>query len=308
MLIIPIPHGLDLMQPAPFVIEGPAVVSFSGGRTSGYMLKRILDANSGLPPQCHVVFANTGKEHNATLDFVRDVSVHFQVDIKWVEYWRRHLPKHRSKEREAAAHKARKIAGRQYGLPLRGELGFRVVTYETAARQGQPFENLIDMVALPSVTMRLCSQELKVRPIKKYMQSFGYTHWDNIVGIRADEPLRITRMRNQTTNRWDNILPLAEAGVTKQDVLDFWAASSFDLQLPVDINGDTVAGNCDLCFMKSGPKRAALAKAEPDRLIWWMAQEARTGMTFRPHGSRYADLLTTTTQCDPDLGDCVCHD
>lgn len=28
----------------PFLIEGPAVISFSGGRTSGYMLRRILDA------------------------------------------------------------------------------------------------------------------------------------------------------------------------------------------------------------------------------------------------------------------------
>lgn len=28
----------------PFLIEGPAVISFSGGRTSGYMLRRVLDA------------------------------------------------------------------------------------------------------------------------------------------------------------------------------------------------------------------------------------------------------------------------
>ena len=31
----------------PYLIEGPAVISFSGGRTSGYMLKHILDAHGG---------------------------------------------------------------------------------------------------------------------------------------------------------------------------------------------------------------------------------------------------------------------
>jgi hypothetical protein len=45
----------------PFRLDGPALVSFSGGRTSAYMLRRILDANGGrLPADVHAVFANTG--------------------------------------------------------------------------------------------------------------------------------------------------------------------------------------------------------------------------------------------------------
>ncbi len=52
----------------PYLIEGPALVSFSGGRTSGYMLKHILDAHDGtLPEDVHVVFANTGKEMEVTM-------------------------------------------------------------------------------------------------------------------------------------------------------------------------------------------------------------------------------------------------
>lgn len=70
----------------PFRIEGPAVISFSGGRTSGLMLRRILDAHDGaLPPDVFVVFANTGKERGETLDFVRDCAVHWDVRIRWVE-------------------------------------------------------------------------------------------------------------------------------------------------------------------------------------------------------------------------------
>ena len=56
-----------------FLIEGPAVIAFSGGRTSGLMLYRILEAHGGaLPDDVVPVFCNTGKEHHATLDFVRD--------------------------------------------------------------------------------------------------------------------------------------------------------------------------------------------------------------------------------------------
>ena len=52
-------------------VEGPALISFSGGRTSGFMLWHILDAYDGkLPDDVHVCFANTGKEREETLRFV----------------------------------------------------------------------------------------------------------------------------------------------------------------------------------------------------------------------------------------------
>ncbi len=57
----------------PYLIEGPALISFSGGRTSAYLLKHVLDAYGGtLPNNVIACFANTGKEMPQTLDFVRD--------------------------------------------------------------------------------------------------------------------------------------------------------------------------------------------------------------------------------------------
>jgi hypothetical protein len=35
----------------PYQIQGPALISFSGGQTSGYMLRRNLDAFGGRLPQ-----------------------------------------------------------------------------------------------------------------------------------------------------------------------------------------------------------------------------------------------------------------
>ena len=47
----------------PYFIEAPALISFSGGRTSGYMLKQIIDTYDGqLPADIIPCFANTGKE------------------------------------------------------------------------------------------------------------------------------------------------------------------------------------------------------------------------------------------------------
>ena len=71
----------------PFEIKEPTCISFSGGRTSAYMLWRVLEAHGGkLPQEAVVCFANTGKEDEATLQFVQDCSTHWNVEIHWIEY------------------------------------------------------------------------------------------------------------------------------------------------------------------------------------------------------------------------------
>jgi 3'-phosphoadenosine 5'-phosphosulfate sulfotransferase (PAPS reductase)/FAD synthetase len=70
----------------PFKIDSPTAISFSGGRTSAYMLWRVLQSNGGLPPEAIVCFANTGKEDEATLRFVRDCGVNWGVEIHWLEF------------------------------------------------------------------------------------------------------------------------------------------------------------------------------------------------------------------------------
>jgi len=58
--------------------EGNVQISFSGGRTSAYMLHQILQANGDLPGRCQVMFANTGREMPETVDFVHE------CEEKWV--------------------------------------------------------------------------------------------------------------------------------------------------------------------------------------------------------------------------------
>lgn len=147
----------------PFLIEGPALISFSGGRTSAYMLHWILER--GLQPDVHVLFCNTGKEDDRTLDFVNECETRFNVPIRWLEYRRCFLPAYRS---AAVAATAKKIRG-EFGLVFeeadgRDEPGFVEITYETSARttdrptETHPFTNLLAMSGVPNATTRLCTR------------------------------------------------------------------------------------------------------------------------------------------------------
>ena len=131
----------------PFKIVGPAKISFSGGRTSALMLRLILDEYpDGLPSDIHVLFANTGREREETLVFIHEIEVRWSVPVVWVE-------------RDETA-------------------GFKVVTFETASRDGSPFEQLIEQRNfLPNPVTRFCTQELKIRVMKAWMQAQGYEHW-----------------------------------------------------------------------------------------------------------------------------------
>ena len=66
--------------------EGNVQISFSGGRTSAYMLYKILESNDGLPERAKVIFTNTGREMNQSLDFVQECSERWNVNVTWLEY------------------------------------------------------------------------------------------------------------------------------------------------------------------------------------------------------------------------------
>jgi 3'-phosphoadenosine 5'-phosphosulfate sulfotransferase (PAPS reductase)/FAD synthetase len=245
----------------PFKIDGPTCISFSGGRTSAYMLWRVLQANGGLPEEAKVCFANTGKEEEATLRFVDRCSKEWNVPITWVEY------------RDAEQTKDR----------------FAVVTFETASRNGEPFEAIIrKRNYLPNPVSRFCTVEMKVRAIHRYLKSIGWTEWDSMLGIRADEQRRLAKIGNQDYGKHEEkIAPLGRVGVTKEMVGEFWRSQSFDLELP-NMNGVTMHGNCDLCYLKGGAQILSLIQEKPERAIWWAKMEALAlALASAPSGARF---------------------
>jgi len=281
--------------PDPFFIAEPAVIAFSGGRTSGMMLHHVLRAhNAVLPDDVHVVFCNTGKEHDATLDFVRACGAHWNVPIRWIEYVDADEPKDRWQE----------------------------VNHATAARNGEPFEAVIRRKNfLPNPVTRFCTTEMKIHATHRFARralgfDVGYT---KAVGLRFDEAHRVSRARGREESGkdgWDLAFPLYDAGLMVRDVTAFWTAQPFDLGLP-NQNGTTPMGNCDLCFLKGAGKIASIIAAEPERAAWWARMETIVGQgtttgTFRTDRPSYAAMLSqgnlALADDSPDTIDCACTD
>ena len=261
----------------PFKIDEPTVISFSGGRTSAYMLWRVLQSNNGLPDQAKAVFCNTGKEDEATLRFVHDCSVNWGIPITWLEY---------------------RVA----------EVPFEVVTFETASRNGEPFSALIKKKNyLPNPVARFCTVDLKILTLERYIKSIGWAEYENMIGIRADEPRRVAKIRANPSDGRKGVsrfMPLAQVGVQKEDISQFWKSQDFDLGLP-NIGGVTYHGNCDLCFLKGASQLMSLIAEKPERAVWWAAQEGtisnahiKDGGLFRKDRPSYSQMLKYSEQQD----------
>jgi 3'-phosphoadenosine 5'-phosphosulfate sulfotransferase (PAPS reductase)/FAD synthetase len=69
-------HSKEKIAPSKSGIKhlvGNVQIAFSGGRTSAYMLRQIMNANYGIPDRAMVTFRNTGREMPQRLDFVAEV-------------------------------------------------------------------------------------------------------------------------------------------------------------------------------------------------------------------------------------------
>lgn len=225
----------------PYQIEGPALVSFSGGRTSAFMLWNILQAHGGkLPDDVVVCFANTGKEREETLRFVHECGSRWGVHVRWIE-WRDSKP------------------------------CFEEVGFNSASRSGEPFAALIAKKRfLPNAVTRFCTIELKIRAMRDFARSLGWDYWSNVVGLRYDEGHRVLKAlaaNDAGKERWKTIMPMSKAKHTRADVMAFWAEQLFDLGLW------SYEGNCDLCFLKARAKLQNIMRERPGIADWWIEQE-----------------------------------
>lgn len=242
----------------PYRIQPPGIVSFSGGRTSGFMLRKIIDAFGGsLPDDIKVVFCNTGREHHATYDFIDNVSQKWNCGITWIEW-----------------------------MPEKPFV--RMVDSASADRDGKIFAQLIEKKRyLPNPITRFCTSEMKVKAVRRFAKRMlGWDAWTTAIGIRADEPRRVAKIRDDGDEV--KVCPLARAKVTIDDVSSFWAQSDFDLGFPP---GDNSYGNCFGCFLKSRKTLERLIAEDPDRMRWWIEQEDRIGAWFRKDIPTYRQMF-----------------
>jgi hypothetical protein len=208
---------------------GRLLISMSGGRTSAYMTHQILTRYRANWSEIAVVFANTGQENKATLEFVRQCDEVLGFGTVWVE--------------------AVVNEGKGNGTT------HRVVDFRTASRNGEPFEAVIRKYGVSNTKHPHCTRELKQRPIEDYAASLGWGNdYATAIGIRPDEARRVNAKAAQRRI----VYPLIDwFYADKQDVNDWWAEQPFNLRL------EEHQGNCRWCWKKSFPKHARLLGEDP---------------------------------------------
>lgn len=223
------------------------VVSFSGGESSGVALYETLKEH----PNAIVVFMNTSKEREETLDFVNKVSIQFGVNILWIE---------------AVFDEFRGV-------------GYKITNYKEAKRNGEVFEEMIKCYGLPNKKYPHCNRELKIQPFDRLMKDLNLGEFERVIGIRADEVDRVNPKYKEL--RLDYVL--VKKGITKQMVNKFWKDQPFRLNLK------GYEGNCNKCWKKSLRKLKTIEVDERENGnvdSWWSDMEKKYKRYIPEHRNR----------------------
>lgn len=229
-------------------------ISFSGGRTSAYMTKLLID-NWSDRYEFIVTFANTGLEHPKTLEFINNCDKVFGFNTVWLESVVQH------DKRSAPTHK--------------------IVTFETASRKGEPFEEVIKKYGIPNSAFPGCTRDLKLAPIKSYLKSLGIDEHKirTAIGIRTDETRRVNAKTAEARTLEYPLIVVWPSD--KQDVLDWWEDQPFDLGI------DEFEGNCLGCWKKSLKKHFMQIERDPSVYDFHKRMEAEHEFTGPQQGHRH---------------------
>jgi len=219
------------------------IVSFSGGRTSAYMVWLFQQKSLRENINVEFVYCDTGAEHPATYKFIKDVVKHYDINLTCL----------------------RCLINPEKGIGTT----YKVVSLEECQPDLKPFKDMVLKYGVPSVTGPMCTREMKSTPSDKYCnEKYGRGNYVKWLGIRADEPNRIKVVEDQldlfggAKKISKEKLPLRYLGqisnMTKQDILDWWEDQPFNLNLTEEL------GNCVFCVKKGTNKIALAAKKEPE--------------------------------------------
>ena len=264
-------------------IKKKLLVSFSGGETSGYLLWFIMNIWSQRDEyDIIVVYANTGEENEETLLFIKKCSEFFNIKVVWVEalimygvvfngekyiFDKPNLDVFKlvMKRKLRLKENGFKKLFKQFGVGTR----HTIVDFNTASRNGEPFENVIRKYGIPNQAFPHCNRELKLRPIHSYIKSeLGWDNYYTAIGIRYEEIDRMVVNRKT----YNIIYPLIEdTRMTKQKINFWWSQQPFRLKLK------GYQGNCKTCWKKSFKNLYTIAKEEPAYFDFFKTMEIKYG-------------------------------
>jgi hypothetical protein len=203
------------------------IVSFSGGRTSAYLVNLMDNKRKNENCDVQYVFMDTGAEHPKTYEFIKKCVEYFNINLTVLR------------------------------IAVNPELGkgngYTVHTVDSIGWDLSRFKSLVDKYGNPyNPSGGYCTDQIKTQTYKRYLKDLSgdVTSW---LGIRIDEPSRLKSK--------PNFKYLAELSqMDKDDIIGWWAEMPFDLGVP------EFSGNCVFCIKKS-PSRIALAQKESPELF-----------------------------------------
>jgi 3'-phosphoadenosine 5'-phosphosulfate sulfotransferase (PAPS reductase)/FAD synthetase len=220
------------------------IVSFSGGRTSAYMVHLMEQKRINDGWDVEYVFCDTGAEHPKTYDFIRNVVSHYGINLHCIKSVVNH----------------EKGVGNTFKNVSIDGIGFDLSNIKQNMYKYGQF----------SIMNPFCTDRLKTIPLDKYCKATFGSGFKNWLGMRIDEPRRLKNLESTKdmfgkVNRVNkNIMYLAQiSDFTKQDVLDFWLEMPFDLEIGEHL------GNCVFCVKKGAKKLALAARQEPELAKLW---------------------------------------
>ena len=255
------------------------VVSFSGGRTSAYMvwlIESMRKAGEWTAP-VEYIFMDTGAEHPKTYEFIKKCVEHFGINLTCL----------RGNFNQPVG------VGHAYDVVDIGEIRHDM--------QSGPFAQLMRKYGAPTVMSAWCTSRMKEDTYDKYCNNkFGKDNYVTWLGIRYDEPARLVGApahqkfkaaglsdiyisrcfaaaangaycenkviegiaKNKKSKGLNYMAAITE--FEKDDVLDFWSEMPFDLEIQEH------QGNCVFCIKKSINKLALAARDEPELLADWL--------------------------------------
>lgn len=215
-------------------------ISFSGGKTSAYMTRWLLDNKRQDFDEIVITFANTGQENEETLEFVNRCDKEWNLGVVWLE----------------------SVVNQELGKGTK----HKIVTFETADRKGLHFEDYIKKHGIPNQSAPKCTYELKLAPMKSYLRSIGWKNgtYKTAIGIRIDEMDRVSSKMEK-----ENIIyPLVEYTKATKELINIWWEKQ-----PFTLNLQEHQGNCKWCWKKSKRKLLTLAADYPEIFEFPMRME-----------------------------------
>ena len=235
------------------------VVSFSGGRTSAYLVHLMEFYRKYCGVDVRYIFMDTGAEHPKTYAFIRNLVKHWGIPL---------------------------VCLRTVVHPERGKGStHKVVSVDDIGTDLQPWSDMLVKYGAPYAVGAMCTARMKTDPFNSYCKDVMPAEYITWLGIREDEPRRLKRR--------EGFAFLADiSDFEKQDVLDWWKTQPFDLGIEEHL------GNCVFCIKKSNLKLALASREEPEMYDQFVAltegDTVRTTGRMHNHQRMYRKSLHLT--------------